>query len=94
MDIWIIKVRVIVCKGRPRKATPEDDLAPTQLYQQMIGSLLYAAITSRPDISYAVGVLGRYASAPSVQHMTAAKRLLRYLLTNRRSYSFHREERS
>ncbi|KAK6160595.1 hypothetical protein DH2020_003976 [Rehmannia glutinosa] len=34
---------------------------------------------SRPDITYVVGVCARFQSSPKESHMTAAKRILRYL---------------
>jgi len=49
------------------------------LYQSLVGSLLYAAIATRPDIAYAVGVAAQYCSSPNHSHLTAAKRILRYL---------------
>ena len=49
------------------------------LYQQIVGSLLYLANATRPDISFAVNVLSRYMSAPTVEHFALAKRVLRYL---------------
>jgi len=48
-------------------------------YQSMVGSLLYAAIGTRPDISYAVGKLSKFCAAPTEAHLTAVKRVLRYL---------------
>lgn len=48
-------------------------------YQSMVGSILYAATATRPDISYAVGVVSKFNAAPTQQHMTAVKRILRYL---------------
>ncbi len=48
-------------------------------YQSIVGSLLYAAMVTRPDIAQAVGVLSRFNSAPTEAHLTAAKRVLRYL---------------
>ena len=51
----------------------------TVLYQSIIGSLLYAAIATRPDISQAVGALSKFNSCPTEAHLTAAKRILRYL---------------
>ena len=48
-------------------------------YQSMVGSLLYAAIATRPDISHAVAVVSKYNSNPSEAHLTAVKRILRYL---------------
>ena len=51
---------------------------PTQ-YQSMVGSLLYAAIATRPDIAQAVGVVSKFCASPTEAHLTAAKRILRYL---------------
>ena len=48
-------------------------------YAQVVGSLMYAQVCSRPDIAYIVGVLGRYMSNPGMAHWKAAKRVLRYL---------------
>lgn len=48
------------------------------LYQQLVGSLMYITST-RPDLMYVVCLLSRYMSAPTEQHMEAAKRVLRYL---------------
>ncbi len=42
-------------------------------------SLMYAATATRPDISFAVGVLSKFNSKPSEAHLTAAKRVIRYL---------------
>ena len=48
-------------------------------YQAVLGSIMYAALATRPDISYAVAALSRYNSRPFTSHMTAAKRVLQYL---------------
>ena len=44
----------------------------------MIGSLLYLT-TSRPDISYSVGVSARYQANPKESHATALKRIIKYV---------------
>ena len=49
------------------------------LYQSIVGSLLYAAIATRPDIAQAVGVVSKFCANPTQSHWTAAKRILRYL---------------
>ena len=46
------------------------------LYRSMIGSLLYLT-TSKPDISYSVGVCARYQANPKEFHMTALKRIIK-----------------
>lgn len=48
-------------------------------YQELIGSLLYAAQVTRPDICYAVNKLSQFNQNPGMAHWNAAKRVLRYL---------------
>ncbi|KAL0553556.1 hypothetical protein IC582_007454 [Cucumis melo] len=48
-------------------------------YASIVGSLLYAQTCTRPDISFAMGMLGRYQSNPGMEHWKAAKKVLRYL---------------
>jgi hypothetical protein len=56
-----------------------EDGEPDCEYSSIVGSLLYAAIVTRPDISYAVHVLGRHVQSEGDEHRKAAKRVLRYL---------------
>ena len=49
------------------------------LYQSIIGSLLYAALTTRPDIAFAVSELSRFNSQATEFHLQAAYHTLRYL---------------
>ena len=56
-----------------------DALVDQKAYLAIVGSLMYAALGTRPDISYAVGLLSRFNSDPRTRHLTAAKRVLRYL---------------
>lgn len=48
-------------------------------YLQAVGSLMYLATATRPDISYTVGVLARFSKNPGMQHWKAVKHLFRYL---------------
>ena len=48
-------------------------------YSQMIGTLMYLSVCTRPDIAQAVGALARYMAAPTVAHWQAAKGILRYI---------------
>ena len=48
-------------------------------YASAVGSLMYIHTCTRPDISFAVGMLGRYQSNPGMIHWKAAKKVLRYL---------------
>ena len=47
-------------------------------YRQLVGSLNNLTIT-RPDISFAVGILSRFMQKPCEGHWSTAKRVLRYL---------------
>jgi hypothetical protein len=48
-------------------------------YRSAIGSLMYIAICTRPDISFAVGVLSRFLEKPNQKHWDAFLHVLRYL---------------
>jgi hypothetical protein len=57
----------------------EKQLEDIRDNQTVVGSLMYAALAIRPDISYAVAALSRYNSRPFTSRMTAAKKVLQYL---------------
>lgn len=48
-------------------------------YQNLIGSLMYLAVSTRPDIAHAVSVLSQFNTNYGKEHWIAAKRVLRYL---------------
>jgi hypothetical protein len=49
------------------------------LYQQIIGSLLYLALKTRPDILTAVCIRSRFTSAPTKYCHMAVKRVFRHI---------------
>ncbi|CAL9690925.1 unnamed protein product [Knipowitschia caucasica] len=49
------------------------------IYQTMVGSLLYAAMATRPDIAQAVSTISKFNANPNTAHLTAVQRILRYL---------------
>lgn len=52
-------------------------------YRQLIGSLMYLAVGTRADISFAVSALSQFLENPSELHWKAAKRVLRYIAGTR-----------
>ena len=48
-------------------------------YASAVGSIMYAMICTRPDVSYALSVVSRYQADPGEIHWTAAKNILKYL---------------
>ena len=53
--------------------------AQIHAYQQRIGSLTFAATTSRPDVSFATAKLAQFLTNPSPLHQAAANRVISYL---------------
>ena len=48
-------------------------------YASIVGSIMYVQVYTRPDIAFAVSMLGRYQSNPGMGHWRATKKVLRYL---------------
>ena len=62
----------------------EKSKEPTALntktyYQQIIGTLIYAAISTRPNIAFAATRLSRFNNNPTMEHTKYAKYVLHYL---------------
>ena len=65
---------------------PNEDIANhafTHLYQRKIGSILYPAIITRPDIAFTAARLSSFLTNPSPDHMAAANRCIQYLYGSR-----------
>ena len=61
-----INVKLVKNDGVSKPVSPVN-------YQSMVGSLLYATITTRPDIAQAVGAVSKFNSCPTEAHLTAVK---------------------
>jgi hypothetical protein len=57
----------------------EQDEFDASKYRTLVGSLLYVANCTRPDIAYAVGLLCRFMSKPGKEHWNAAISVVKYL---------------
>jgi hypothetical protein len=64
-------------KLRPRQSYEERHDANE--YQQVVGSLMYAMVHTRPDLAFALGKLSQYMQDPSESHWTYLKALMRYV---------------
>ena len=67
---------------REHKLRPNEKVMPYP-YREVIGSLLYLANTSRPDISFAVGFLARSQCNPQEIHYKLISDLLAYIDANK-----------
>ena len=65
------------CKLNLEKSDVCEDKLP---YQRLIGSLMYLAVLTRPDIAYSVSYLSQFNNSYSHVHWNYAKRVLKYLL--------------
>jgi hypothetical protein len=66
----------------PGSPYPHDPLCTQQeihLYRQIVGSVGYAAKTTRPDVAFAMGQLAQVQHCPRQRHLSAAHHCLRYL---------------
>ncbi|CAI7767475.1 unnamed protein product, partial [Closterium sp. NIES-54] len=73
-----------------KKAAEEDDVLEDEQrneYQSLIGSVMNAAVHTRPDASFGVGQLARVVQRPTEEQLEVAKRLVRYLLVQ--PYGLH-----
>ena len=48
-------------------------------YQELIGSLMYLSVCTRPDICHTLSYLSQFNKSHGIEHWKAAKRVLRYL---------------
>ena len=78
----------------PDESSPEHQALVDQFgfsYRGLLGELLYAYVTCRPDIGYAVITLSKFASAPAAFHFSMLKKVAKYLRRTRTwGIHFHR----
>lgn len=86
---YIDKIALMVESER-RFTTPmgKEELVPfdgiatkleIRIYQRKVGSILYSAVMTRPDIAFATSRLSRFLTNPGPKHQAAADRVILYL---------------
>jgi hypothetical protein len=65
--------------------TTDDEIEYVKKFPYLvaIGSLMYAAMGTRPDIAFAVAHLSQFSSNPGPAHWSAAQRVVQYLVTTK-----------
>ena len=63
----------------PENADSPEEVSNKREYLQMVGSLMYLAVVSRPDIAFAVGKAGRKMQSPTEGDLNEVKRIFRYI---------------
>jgi hypothetical protein len=51
-----------------KKNVNKDDEMVKVLYQQAVGSLMYAMLCTRPDLAYPISVVSQHMANPSLEH--------------------------
>ena len=63
-------------------------------YREAVGSLMYAAMGTRPDIAFAMSIVAQFSENPGWAHWEAVKRIYKYLLgTNELELTYGGEQR-
>ncbi|KAK2363219.1 hypothetical protein QL285_088223 [Trifolium repens] len=76
------EAKIMSTPMHPSTSLDKDEngkLVSEKEYRGMIGSLLYLT-ASGPDIVFSVGICARFQSSPRESHLTAVKRIFRYLV--------------
>jgi hypothetical protein len=48
-------------------------------YASAVGSLMYAQVCTRPDLTFVTGMLDRYQKSSDISHWNGIKKALRYI---------------
>ena len=74
------KTRQTPCEMNFNKISDDKvELIDDKLYREIVGSLIYVMIATRPDICYTVTKLSQDLAKPTTVHWKRAKQVLRYL---------------
>jgi len=67
--------------SKSQSPTKPEDIERMKLipYASAVGSIMYAMICTRPDVSYALSMTSRYQANPGESHWIAVKNILKYL---------------
>ena len=73
----------------------EDEMIENWPFRELVGSLMWLSVSTRPDISNAVRAVARYCTAPRTIHWKAALGILEYInATSEYGITFQRETSS
>jgi hypothetical protein len=70
------------CSDVPTDTTEDAQMGKVP-YREAIGSLMYASVATRPDITFAISTLLQFLENPGQAHWEAVKRVMRYLSQTR-----------
>jgi len=84
----------IILSKSQSPAKPQDVERMKEIpYASAVGSIMYAMICTRPDVSYALSKTSRYQANPGESHWIAVKNILKYLRRTKDSFGVWRRRR-
>ncbi|KAK1413623.1 hypothetical protein QVD17_35399 [Tagetes erecta] len=76
--LWLNQ-RTVLNKSQSPSTDIETKRMEAVPYASAIGSIMYAMLCTRPDVSCALSMTSRYQQSPGMAHWTAVKNILKYL---------------
>ena len=73
------------CEMDIEKTSDKVDLIDSKPYCEIIGSLIYIMVVTKPDICYLVSRLSQDLAKPNYSHLMKAKHVLHYLKRHNQS---------
>jgi hypothetical protein len=73
------RLKIPLDPGYQKQLFQQPDMKDKEVYRQAIGSLLYLATNTRPDIAVSTSILARKVNNPSEADWTETKRVFKYL---------------
>ena len=67
-DVYLINTPVLTNKHLSKLTTPKIDV---KSFQCTLGAIMYPMLSTRPNLAYAVGALGRHAAMSGDEHQRA-----------------------
>lgn len=80
------------CESKLEYTDDAKKLEEPRVYREAVGSLIYLATCTRPDLSFVVSRLSQHFAEPSEEHWNTVKHVFRYLKgTTNRGLCFNKE---
>lgn len=78
---WICKTkaRAPPCEQKLIYSNVAEEMENVQTFREAVGSLIYLATCTRPDLTFVVSKLSQYFTKPTSKQWTKVKHTLRYL---------------
>lgn len=83
------------CESKLEYSENAEKMEDPRMYREAVGSLIYLATCTRPDLSFVVSKLSQHFAEPSEEHWNTVKHVFRYLKgTTNRGLCFKKDDAS